>query len=116
MILVRPVAEAGDLAAVTSPRLSRLIPGSSLKVWMVRARLSMRVVVVVDTREEVMEEVMEEAEVEAGGGREERGRLMSRMWTTSGSHDTWDTWDTPATPAQTELLLILIFQFNDGEK
>ena len=72
----------------------------------------MRVVVVVDTRAEVMEE----AEVEAGGGREERGRLMSRMWTTSGSHDTWDTWDTPATPAQTELLLILIFQFNDGEK
>ena len=42
--------EAADLVLVAA-RLSRLTPGSSLKVWMVRARLSMTVVVVVTLEE-----------------------------------------------------------------
>ena len=48
-------AEAGALEAadlvLEAARLSRLTPGSSLKVWMVRARLSMTVVVVVTLEE-----------------------------------------------------------------
>ena len=54
-------AEAGALEAAAdlvleAARLSRLTPGSSLKVWMVRARLSMTVVVVTLEEEDVMEE------------------------------------------------------------
>ena len=50
--------DAADLV-LEAARLSRLTPGSSLNVWMVRARLSMTVVVVVTLEEE---DVMEEAD------------------------------------------------------
>lgn len=66
-------AGAADLVLEADVRLSMFTPGSSLKVWMVRGRLSMMVVVVVTREVEGME-----AE-EEGGRREARGWLISRM-------------------------------------
>ena len=57
----------------------------SLNVCMVRALLSTTVVVVVTREEEEQEEEEEEEEEE----KEEED--LSRMWTTSGSQETWDT-------------------------
>ena len=60
-----------------------------LNVWMVRALLSTRVVVVV-TREEEEEEDWEEEEEEEEEEKDDDDDL-SRIWTTSGSQETWDT-------------------------
>ena len=43
---VEGVVGAVVIEVIAAPRCSKLIPGSSLNVWMVRARLSMTVVVV----------------------------------------------------------------------
>ena len=43
---VAGVGGAVVIEVIAAPRLSKLIPGSSLNVWMVSARLSMTVVVV----------------------------------------------------------------------
>ena len=53
--------EVTDLVLEAAVRLSRLSPGSSLNVWMVRGLLSMTVVVVV-TLEEEGADIEEEAE------------------------------------------------------
>ena len=57
------------LEAEAAVRLSRLTPGSSLNVWMVRGLLSMTVVVVVTLEEEG-------ADIEEDEG---RGLVISRM-------------------------------------
>ena len=67
------------MAAIEEARLWTLTPGSSLNVWMVRGLLLMMVLVVLTYW---VLELGEAASFFID---------MSRMWTTSGSHDTWDT-------------------------